>query len=158
MALVLNSYGYSYDSDGWIQSTTRNGKITTFVWDKVNNLLTSKTEQLSNGSRTTSFIYNSEGLVTQKTISTTSSGTRTWTYTWGTFGKLLSQTDPSGATTTYTYYADSHSDMTKRGMLNTISNALGHTITINSYGSRGNPLSVTLANGLTKTYTYNDIG
>jgi RHS repeat-associated protein len=148
-----NTYSYTYDVDGWLATTNRNGVVTTFTWDKINNLLLSASDSL----RTTNYSYNNDGLMTEKSIISANSGTRTWSYTWGSLGKLESQTEPNGAITTYTYYSDNDADNVK-GKLYKITNALGHEIIISSYDNRENPASITLANGVTKNYTYNDLG
>ena len=148
-----NVFNYTYDSDKWLTSTNRNGVVTTFTWDKTNNLLLSSVDNL----RTTNYTYNNDGLLTQKSIISTTSGTRTWNYTWKTLGRMETQTEPNGAVTTYSYYSDSYADNIK-GKLHKITNALGHEIVINSYDNHGNPTSITMPSGLVKTYSYNDIG
>lgn len=153
-----NIYNYTYDNDGWLASSSKNGIVTTFDWNKTKNLLLSSTKTTNDGTITTNYTYNNDNLLLEKSIVTSSSGTRTWSYTYGTFGKILTQTEPNGAVTTYSYYSDTDSNISKRGKLSSISNALAHTISINSYDNRGNPTSITMPNGIVKTHTYNDIG
>lgn len=148
-----NAYHYTYDTDGWLLTTNKDNTITSFTWDKINNLLLSTTVN----NKTTNYTYNNDGLLIEKSIITNNSDTRTWSYTWASLGKLESQTEPNGAVTNYTYYSDYDSDNLK-GKLYKMTNALGHEITINSYDDRGNPTSITLENGLIKNYTYNDLG
>jgi YD repeat-containing protein len=88
---------------------------------------------------------------------TPSGDPRTWTYTYNSNGDVLTvngpRTDVSDVTT-YTYYANDDADSGKRGRVATITNAAGHTTTITAYNLHGQPLSMTDANGLPTTMTY----
>jgi RHS repeat-associated protein len=86
-----------------------------------------------------------------------SGAARTWTYTYNANGDVLSVNGPrtdAADVTSYTYYADDDTDPGKRGNVATITNALGHTISITAYNAHGQPLTMTDANGLTTTMTY----
>ncbi|HHJ16617.1 MAG TPA: RHS repeat protein, partial [Gammaproteobacteria bacterium] len=56
--------------------------------------------------------------------------------------------------TAMTYYANDATEGTNRGQLKTVSNALGHTVTYDSYDAYGNVLQMTDANGTVTAYTY----
>ena len=76
---------------------------------------------------------------------------RQWQYNAS--GQVLTDTDPRGNVTTYSYYADSTSGHTI-GDLQFRSNALGQKTTFNSYTASGQILQSTDANGVATTYTY----
>jgi RHS repeat-associated protein len=109
--------------------------------------------------RTTAFTYDSYGNVTNKTITDGTTGaTRTWAYTYfsgGKYGQLESLDGPRTDVpdiTTYTYY-----DCTNGGgcgQLHTVTDALGHTTTYNSYDANGMALQITDPNGTVTTLAY----
>jgi RHS repeat-associated protein len=141
-------------SNNLTQSVTRaDGSTISYTWNSNNRLLSSYTEPSANGTRTVNFFYDTLGNLRQKQV-VTSTGTRSWNYTYGTLGRVLTSSDPSGAVTTYTWYADNDTNANQRGLLKTVTNALNQTITINSYDIHGNPVSITDPNGLTKTMTF----
>src|SRR5262249_31754398 len=88
----------------------------------------------------------------------TSAGTpRTWTYIYNANGVVLTADGPRSDVTditTYTYYADDDPDFGKRGNIATITDALGHTISITGYNAHGQPTAVVDANGLATTLAY----
>ena len=181
----------SYDGNGNIQwKTDLDGSTTSYVYDSVLNLETSRTENLGGGqSRTTSTqwhpTFRLPALVSIYN-GTSASGTpvRTTAYTYDGYGNLLTTTLSDGATgasrtttnsyynsglygqlqttdgprtdvsdlTTYTYYNCNTGGSC--GHIQTITDALGHTTTYNSYDANGLPLVVTDPNGVTTSMTY----
>jgi len=123
--------------------------------------------QITNGNQQTTYTYNPQGEVTQKTVTDTDThATRTWTttYTYGAVPGVLVQkvedgprTDVSDLTT-YAYYpADAscqggHSGC--RGQLQQVTDALGHITQYTAYDAHGKLLSLTDANGLVTTLAY----
>ncbi len=106
--------------------------------------------------KTTSFTYDSSGNQLTKTITDPASSTsRTWTYTYNSYGQVLMvdgpRTDVSDITT-YTYY--SCTTGYQCGQVNTITNAAGQITTFNTYNANGQPLTLTDANGVVTTLTY----
>jgi YD repeat-containing protein len=93
-------------------------------------------------------------------FSATSNGTpRTWTYTHNANGSVLTMDGPRtdvNDVTTYTYYPNNDPDLGKRGNVATITNALGHPISITTYNAHGQPLTIVDPNGLTTTLTYDE--
>jgi YD repeat-containing protein len=93
---------------------------------------------------------------------TTTQGTRTWKWTYETLGRIKTATDPRNNTTTHTYYPNTAAQNTtlanSRGMLASITNALGHTTAYTAYDANGRVLSMTDANGLVTTMTYHPRG
>jgi RHS repeat-associated protein len=80
---------------------------------------------------------------------------RVWAYTYNSFGQVLTidgpRTDVSDITT-YTYY--SCATGAQCGQLNTVSNSLGQTTTFLTYNGNGQPLTISDANGVVTTLTY----
>ena len=138
-------------------------KITT-IWNSTYRLPATITEPAPGGTKTTTFTYDAAGNLTQKSIvapandGTGNTVTRTRTWTYGTYGRLLTATDPDNHTTTTTYYADSDADLGKRGNVATVTNAAGHVTQITAYDANGRPSSITDPNGLVTTLTYSARG
>jgi RHS repeat-associated protein len=104
--------------------------------------------------RTTSFNYDSSGNLLTKTITDPATSTsRTWTYTYDSYGRMLTAEDPRENFTTYTYYTCTSGYQC--GELDTVTDALGHVTTYNTYNANGRPLTITQANGTVTTLTYN---
>lgn len=108
--------------------------------------------------RITTLNYDSSGNVLTRVIKDqasqsvpyfTSGTNRTWTYTWSSTGQLLTaqlpRTDVT-AKTTLTYSS---------GALKTISDALSHVTTINTFKVGGLPLTITDQNSVLTTLNYN---
>ena len=171
----------SYDSNGNPASVTDyNGNITTHVYDLTRNLETSRTEAsgtsiartittvwdanwrlpdlITEPNRTTAFTYDSMGNVLTKTITDTTvtpNATRVWTYTYDSYGRMLTAKLPRtdlNSTTTYAYYTCTTG--TQCGEIHTITDALGHVTTFNTYNAHGQPLTITDPNGVVTTLTY----
>jgi YD repeat-containing protein len=185
----------TYDANGNVTSRTDfNGHRTNYTYDLTRNLETSRTEglnasgastpamhtittvwhstlrlpvQITAGNQQTTYSYNSQGEVTDKTVTDTATqATRTWTttYTYGTVpGMLLQKVEDGPRTdvldlTTYDYYpadaACSGGHFGCRGQLKQVTDALGHITQYTAYDAHGKLLSLTDANGLTTTLTY----
>ena len=139
-------------------SGTPQARTTTYIWSPYFNLPTQVTE----AGRTTNYTYDGQGRVTQLSMVDTTSQTvpystngqtRTWIYTWGTTGsakgKLISVNGPlvgSGDTISFTYNAN--------GYLATATDEVGKATTVTAWDWRGAPLSVTDANSVQTTFTY----
>ncbi len=73
----------------------------------------------------------------------TNGQTRTWTYTYDSYGQVLTVNGPlsgSGDTVTYAYNAS--------GYLTSVTNEVGHVLTVVTRNGRGQPTSVTDPNGV----------
>jgi RHS repeat-associated protein len=170
-----------YDANGNVSSRTDyNGNQTTYVYDLTRNLETSRTEaagsakartittswnpsyrlpnQIVEPNRTTSFAYDGSGNLLTKTVVDTMASpnaSRTWTYTYNSYGQVLTAKSPRtdvNSTTTYTYY--SCTSGAQCGRVQTITDALGHATTFNTYNGNGQPLTITDPNGVLTTLTY----
>jgi RHS repeat-associated protein len=169
----------TYDASG-NNSVTRdfNGVETHYTYDTARTLLTSRTEaygtprarttstqwhstyriptEIDEPGRTTTFTYDTAGNPLTRTITdAATSATRTWTYTYNSFGQMLTadgpRTDVSDVTT-YTYYQCSTGN--ECGQLHTVSDALSHVTTYNTYNAHGQPLTITDPNGVVTTLAY----
>lgn len=142
-------------------------KITTWVYNGQTDPLTSATAScatgaptLPDGSAIAVVCKKVEQATTDETgsaaFTATTSGTpRIWSYTYNAFGQVLTadgpRTDVSDVTS-YTYY--NCNTGYQCGQVATITNAAGHTTTYNSYNAHGQPLSITDANDLVTTLSY----
>jgi RHS repeat-associated protein len=132
-------------------------KITT-TWHPTYRLPATITEPVTGGTKTTTHTYDTNGNLTQRVV-TTPQGSRTWLWSgYDAYGRATTMTDPRGKITTTAYYPNTAAQNTtlanSRGMLASITNAVGHVTTITSYNAHGQPLSMTDANGLVTTMTY----
>lgn len=113
--------------------------------------------QIVEANQTSSFNYDANGNLLQKTITDTNTQqSRVWTYTYNTLGQVLTADGPRtdvNDVTTYTYYTDSTTTH-KPGDLWTATNAKGHVTTFNSYDAHGHVTQMTDPNGLVTTFTY----
>jgi YD repeat-containing protein len=185
----------SYDANGNVASRTDfNGNRTNYSYDLTRNLETSRTEgltasgaatpatrtittlwhptfrlpvQITNGNQQTTYTYNPQGEVTQKTVTDLAThATRTWTttYTYGAIpGVLLQKVEDGPRTevadvTTYDYYPADASCAGGyfgcRGQLKQVTDALGYITQYSAYDAHGKLLSLTDPNGLVTTMTY----
>jgi RHS repeat-associated protein len=171
----------TYDGNGNPASVTDfNGNVTTSVYDLTRNLETSRTEAygtaqartittsldpnwrqpdlITEPNRTTRFTYDGLGNVLTKTITdltVTPNATRTWTYTYDSYGRMLTAHEPRtdvNSTKTYQYYTCTTGS--KCGEIETITDALSHVWTFNTYNAQGQPLTITDPNGVVTTLTY----
>jgi RHS repeat-associated protein len=169
------------DADGNITSRTDwNVNVTTYAYDTTNNLETSRTEAygtaqartitttwdpswrqpdlITEPNRTTAFTYDGMGNVLTKKITDTTvtpNATRTWTYNYDSYGRMLTVKGPRtdvNSTTTYAYYTCTTG--TQCGEIQTITDAVGHVTTFNTYNAHGQPLTITDPNGVVTTLTY----
>lgn len=79
----------------------------------------------------------------------TNGRTRTWALTWSTTGQLLTVDGPlsgTGDTVTYTYNSN--------GYLASVTDQVGHATTVSTWDGAGRPTTVTDANGVASTFTY----
>lgn len=170
----------SYDANGNVsQRTDFEGNVTTYVVSFPRNLETSRTEafgtarartittawhanyrlptQIDEPGRRTTFTHSANGNVLTKTVlDTATSESRTWSYTYNTFGRILTENGPRTDVTDVTtnvYYTCTTG--TQCGQVNTVTNALGHVTTYNTYNAHGQPLTITDPNGVVTTLTYN---
>lgn len=149
----------------------QNGNITTFIYDSIRNLETSRTEaygssnartigtqwhatlplktKISEPNRVTNFTYATNGNLTQKSI-TAGTTVRTWKWAYGNYGLLTSATDPNGKITKYAYDA--------MGNLTSITNPLNQVTQFTSYDANGRPLTIKDPNGLITTLSYTPRG
>jgi RHS repeat-associated protein len=171
----------TYDANGNIATLTDfNGNVTTYVYDLTRNLETSRTEAsgtaqartittvwdanwrqpdlITEPNRTTAFTYDSLGNVLTKTITDTTvtpNISRIWTYTYDIYGRMLTAKGPRtdvNSTTTYAYYTCTTG--VQCGEVEAITDAAGHVTTFNTYNAHGQPLTITDANGVVTTLTY----
>ncbi len=112
--------------------------------------------QIDEPGKRTTFIHDANGNVLTRTeLDTATSTLRTWTYSYNSFGKVLTANGPRtdvSDVTTYTYYTCTTGFHC--GQVHTITNALGHTTTYNTYNAHGQPLTITDPNGVVTTLTY----
>lgn len=170
-----------YDGNGnAISKVDFNDNETIYVFDTTRNLETSRTEasgtpharttttqwhpiyrlptQVDEPSRRTAYTHDSNGNVLTRTVTdltAMSNSSRTWTYTYNSFGKVLMANGPRtdvSDVTTYTYY--NCTTGYHCGQLHTIANAAGHITTYNTYNEHGQPLTLTDANDVVTTLTY----
>jgi RHS repeat-associated protein len=171
----------SYDGNGNVVTRTDfNGNQSTYLYDLNRNLESSRTEAagtpqartittlwdptwrlpdlITEPNRTTGFTYDSMGNVLTKTITDTSvtpNAARTWTYTYDGYGRVLTADGPRtdvADTTTYSYYTCTTGYQC--GQIYTITDALGHITTFNTYNAHGQPLTITDPNGVVTTLSY----
>ena len=171
----------TYDTNGNVLSQTDfNNVVTTAAYEVDRNLPTSRTEAFGTArarttttawhanfrlptsivepNRTTAFTHDSSGRLLTRTVTDTSvtpNVSRTWTYTYNSFGQVLTEDGPRTDVTdvtTYTYYTCTTGFQC--GQLKTITNALGHVTTYNSYNAHGQATQITDANGLVTSLSY----
>jgi RHS repeat-associated protein len=132
---------------------TRERKVAT-VWHANYRIPTAVTE----ANRIVAFTHDTSGNVLTRTVTDTSvipNVSRTWTYTYNSYGQVLTEDGPRtdvSDITTYTYYTCTTGFQC--GQLNTITNALGHVTTYNSYNAHGQPTQITDANGFVTSLAY----
>lgn len=185
----------TYDANGNVASRTDfNGNRTNYTYDLTRNLETSRTEgltssgattqatrtittvwhptfrlpvQITNGNQQTTYAYNSQGDITQKTITDLSANTtRSWNtaYTYSAVpGVLLQKVEDGPRTdvsdlTTYDYYpadaACQGGQLGCRGQLMQITDALGHITRLTRYSANGQLEELTDSNGLVMKMAY----
>jgi len=172
-----NSTTYDANANASIR-TDFDGNQTTYVYDLSRNLETSRTEaagtakarsittqwhptyrlpiQIDEPGKRTTYTHDASGnVLTTTVLDTTTSTSRTSTFTYNSFGQVLTidgpRTDASDITT-YTYYACTTG--VECGQVHTITDALGHLPTFNTYNAHGQPLTIMDANGVVTTLAY----
>jgi YD repeat-containing protein len=191
-----SSSAVTYDANGNVASRTDfNGNRTDYSYDLSRNLETSRTEglttsgattpatrtittawhptlrlpvQITNGNQQTSYTYNPQGDITQKTVKDLAANTsRSWstayTYSAAVPGVLVQKVEDGPRTdvsdlTTYDYYpADAAcpgGNLGCRGQLKQITDALGHITRLTRYSAHGQIEQLSDPNGLSITMTY----
>ncbi len=166
-----------YDMTGRLLSSTENGETTSYFYDAAG-----RTLRVQCGAQTTRSLYDSsgrlvqeigpkqyeaskDGLPSENTYEDASAGTR---YVYAANGNLISQTNPYGQTTTYTYDSTGnmtasnldlyHFDLRKTGAASAVT-VNGAPLVSYSYtggGQKEKLTGETWANGQTVSYVYND--
>ncbi len=151
----------SYTSDGrnlvageWNGSGTSVAQNTTYTWHASYRVPLT----ITHANRRTTFTHDASGNVLTRTIADIGVApniTRTWTYTYNSIGQVLTEDGPRtdvSDLTTFTYY--NCATGAECGQVETITNALGHVTTYNTYNAQGQPLTITDPNGVVTTLTY----
>lgn len=126
-------------------------RTTTTTWHPLFRLPT----RIVSPKNTTDFSYDANGNLETLT-KTAGSDTRTWTFTNNMSGQVLTIDGPRtdvADVTTITYYDCASSGAC--GRVASITNALGHVTTYDSYRSNGRPVQITDPNGLKTVFHYN---
>jgi YD repeat-containing protein len=185
----------TYDANGNVSSRTDfNNNRTNYSYDLTRNLETSRTEgltatgavtsatrtittvwhatfrlpvQITQGNQQTTYAYNAQGDITDKTVTDLAANTsRHWhtTYTYGTVPGVLVQKVEDGPRTdvadltTYDYYpadaACAGGHLGCRGQLKEITDALGHHTQLTRYSAHGQVEELIDPNELVTTMTY----
>ena len=175
----------TYDPAGYYQSMTDwNGNVTNYTYDDTRGLELSRVEavgtqqqrtisttwdpnfrlpdEIDEPGRKTNYTYDGSGnLLTKKVQDTSTGATRTWTYSnytaWGAPQTIQGPRTDLTQTTQIAYYPIA-SGTGSSGQINTITDALGHVTTVNSYDPSGRPLQITDPNGLVTNLTYTPRG
>ena len=125
-------------------------RLTTLTYDAAGNLLTKRLQSTTDANGSLAFAATTQGTP------------RSWTYTYTpTFGRVLTVDGPRTDVvdvTTYAYYADNDGCAGCRGQVRTLSNALNHVTTYDSYDANGRVTQITDANGVVTTMTYHPRG
>jgi RHS repeat-associated protein len=176
---------FTYDTAGFLEDTTDGeGRVTRHV-NNARGLVTSITRgygtasaatisytwhstlrmptQMVQPGLTTDVTWNSSNQLTQITQTDTTSHsvpystngqTRTWVYTYTTTGGLLASVDGplsgTGDTSSYTYNSN--------GFIQTVTNEIGHVTTFTAWNGRGQPTSMTDANSVVSSLSYDERG
>jgi len=133
-------------------------------WNAIWRLPAQIIEPAAGGTKITTFTYDANGNLIQKTITapkndgTSATVTRTLQWTYATLGRILSAIDADNNATVYSYYPDNDPDLGKRGNVATITNGAGHVTQVTEYNAQGRALSITDANGLGTAFTYHPRG
>jgi RHS repeat-associated protein len=109
--------------------------------------------------RSTKLTYDGFGNLQTRTVTDTTvtpNVSRTWTYpSYNGFGQVLTVQGPRSDVTditTYTYYSCTTGGQC--GQVHTVTDALGHVWTYNTYNAHGQPLTITDPNGVLTTLGY----
>ena len=142
-------------------------RITTYVYNGDGGAYCAPTTALVNGipigvlcSKTVTETTDANGSLGFGATAVTPANVRTWAYTYNNLGQMLTTDGPRidvTDVTTYAYYPSTTASY-RAGDLATVTNALGHVTTINSYDAHGRPTSISDANGLVTQLTYTPRG
>lgn len=172
---TLGGKSFTYDTSGFVESLTDfNGNTTRYSHD-IRGLETIRTEalnspqtrsvitqwhasfrlptQITEPGRVTTFSYDSQGNLIQRTLSADGVPNRTWLYAYNANGQVTQVDGPRtdvNDLTTFTY--DS------QGNLASITDALGHVTRIAAYDANGRPLTIQDPNGLSIQLAYDAQG
>lgn len=164
------------------------GATTTYVYDAVRNLETSRTEVsgtslartitttwhptyrlpatitepsgVSGVNLVTTFTYDAAGNLTKKNL-TAGGSVREWNYTYNAHGQVLTidgSRTDTADITTITYYADDDACLGCRGQVHTVANAASQVTSFDSYDADGRPTRITDSNGVATTLSYKPRG
>ncbi|RDS80153.1 hypothetical protein DWU98_14670 [Dyella monticola] len=156
-----NVTNYNYAANGELLQKVEGANVnyartTNLVWDS-----TPGTDRLLSvtvvGALKTSFTYTSEGRIasvtqTNLTVNGVPNQSRTTTYAYSLYANGLVQSltvTPPSATNTVTY------NYNTLGIVSSIVNGLGQTVTYNSYDGSGRVMRMTDPNGVITDFTYN---
>lgn len=169
----------TYDANGNLATRKDfNNNQTSYTFDPVRNLETSRTEavgtadartittqwdavyrlpaQIDEPGRRTTYTYDANGNQLTRTVTDlATSQSRTWTYTYNLNGQVLTVDGPRSDVndvTTYTYYECTSG--AECGQVATITNAAGHVTTFSVYNAHGQPLTITDANNVSTHLAY----
>jgi RHS repeat-associated protein len=156
---VTSNFGYTTDGRNLLTQhsealSTSIWRATRMQWHPTFRLPT----QIDLSNRRVTFTHDASGNILTRTVtdrSVTPNVSRNWTYTYNSNGQVLTEDGPRTDVidlTTYTYY--SCTSGYQCGQLHTITNALGHQTTFNTYNAHGQLTQVTDANGLVTSLGY----
>ena len=116
--------------------------------------------QIDEPGRRTTFNYDNSGNVLTKTVKDTATNTtRIWTFTYNNIGQVLTADGPRTDLNDVTTFAYNNCNTGGGcGQVHTVTDALNHVTTINSYDGNGRPLTLIDPNGIQTTLTYNTRG
>ncbi len=148
---------YTYDRDHVLSKTeasgTLNERTTTYAYSSS---ATDLPTLITRPGQTTAFSYDSFGNILSRTITDTATAeARTWTYTYDSYGRVLTEDGPRTDVidiTEYIYYTCTIG--AQCGQFYQIENPLSQLTTFNTYNAHGQPLTITDANGVVTTLTY----
>lgn len=162
---------FTYDANGYVASRTDwNSNITTYIHDAHGNE-TSRTEaagtpmarttttawhpsyhlpaKITEPNRMMAFAYDARGNLLSKTL-TANGLTRRFSYTYNAMSQILTETDPRGNVTRFTYDG--------KGNLTSFTNAMGHKTSFTQFDLSGRWLKRIDPNGIVTTLTYDGRG
>ncbi|KAB2888427.1 MAG: hypothetical protein F9K32_16560 [Desulfobulbaceae bacterium] len=163
---------YTYDANGNTTSVTKAAgtplaTTTTKTYDPVTNQVATITRNsVANPgqSAVTTMTYDSHGNLLSRQESGFSGSdpiSRTTQYTYTATGQIASIDGPRtdvDDTVAFTYYPNEAGEGNNRGNIHTVTDALGHTTSFSDYNAFGQAQTITDANGLVTTRTYDGNG
>ena len=166
---VYDSSGFLYETQDWngnLTQTIRNSRglteslveakgsaverTTSIAWNPVYRL----PDVVTSPKNTTTYLYDAAGNAEDITI-TAPGLSRAWAMTYNASGQVLTidgpRTDVADVTTINYYNCTTGNEC---GQIHTVTNALGHVTTYNSYDAAGRPTLITDPNGLQTSLVY----